>query len=247
MYVNPKQWASKEPNNIVMYALKIIDMLIDVVGPQGTILMATDSISNGWEFYMRKDVFDPQNDPSIRGVISEVFRRRKDVVRSEHPINNLTGWGQRAHALLDNHINSAPYTMDKNSPWYKLVETGGKVVLLGKGFEGNSLLHLTEYIYPEEFPRVVFLKKPVPIRAKGPTGEINTIETVLYTQAWKKGQGTHFCDYLNRKYHIYQAKKFDDYCNITVYNAKDQFEATTKEMKEDVTWYDPQFWPKEPV
>src|SRR5207244_4106605 len=134
--------ASKPPPEPVRspleYATAILELLFELVGSDGTLVMPTDSVKGYPRFSRRGDVFDYETMPSRRGLITELFRRRPGLYRSIHPFYNLSAIGPRAKELVEEHGLSQPYTMDEHSPWYKLTMGGGKVVLLGLDFEINS-------------------------------------------------------------------------------------------------------------
>ena len=236
------------PESPLKYANQIITALIDIVGPEGTILMNTDSLAMElkrkiWTNDSDAFVFDYARSPSRRGLLSELFRRRKDTIRSLHPWYNVTGWGKRAQELIGDHEQSTPYTMDTDSPWYKLMNSGGKVVLLGKTFDVNSFIHLTEYLHPDEFPRPVFFNKPVTMKYYDCQRQIKQIEVMLHARVWRDGAPTLFANYLDEKYDIYNIRKFRDDVQIVTFAAKDEYDAIYNEMKDGITWYDTRFLP----
>lgn len=224
-------------------ATQTVRMLIELVGPSGTILMNTDSLRNGWDHAASGEVFDYASWPSRRGLISEVFRRRSDVVRSVHPWYNVTAWGCLAVELLEDHHKSTPYTMDEHSPWYKLNLVKGKVALLGAGFRYNSPLHLAEYLNPKGYPRAIFLDRPVAMKFMTWKRQQQVMDVMLHAPVWKHGAEGRFGAYLNVKYGIYRTRTLRNGAQIVVYDAADQCKAVRRELEQGTTWYDPQFWP----
>lgn len=225
----------------IALAGQVVRMLIELVGETGTVLMNTDALASGWDHALSRDVFDYVTWPSRRGLISEVFRRRRDVVRSVHPWYNVTAWGRRAVELVGEHHRSAPYAMDEHSPWFKLNQVEGKVLLLGNGFRHNSLVHLVEYLYPDEFPRPVFLNRPVTMRYTTRERQVAEMPVMLHAPLWKHGAEGRFAEYLQERYGFYQTRRLANGAELVCYRAADQFEAIRREMKQDVTWYDLRF------
>jgi aminoglycoside N3'-acetyltransferase len=133
--------------------------------------------------------------------------------------------------------------MDRHSPWYKLGEAGGKVVLLGKGYWNNSLIHLAEYLHPDEFPRPVFLNRPVVMRYMDRSRAVCEMPILLHALLWQVGAEATFGEYLNDKYGFYRTRTLRNGAQLVCYEAREQYEAIRREMKGDVTWYDPRFWP----
>lgn len=234
------------------YARRVVQMLMDVVGPTGTLTMNTDfarpsgwlkRLSSGKE--LADDVFDPVTSISRRGIISEAFRRRPDTIRSPHPYYNITAWGRLAGELIAERHLSSPYAQDHHSPWYKLNLVGGKVLLLGRTFEINSLVHLVEYLHPDEFPRPVFMRQPVSMPYLADGRALRRMDVLLHVSGAPGSEFfviealPRFSHYLNEKYHIYFIARFADDCEIVVYDAKAQYGAYYQEMKANVTWVRP--------
>jgi aminoglycoside N3'-acetyltransferase len=226
---------------VLQYVGEIVEMLLQLLGSEGTLLMNTDSIKNVFVQLHEKTVFDYAREPSRRGLISERFRRRKDVIRSVHPWYNVTGWGRQADPLVREHEKSTPYTMDRNSPWAKLIQCGGKVVLLGHGYAWNSPIHLAEYLHPDEYPLPVFLSRPIGLRYVGYDRQTREMPVLLHAPLWHPGAEVRFAQYLQQKYGFYRLRQFDA-ASIVAYDAKDQYDRIVAEMRAGVTWYDPSFW-----
>ncbi len=109
----------------------VIDMLEELVGESGTILMPS--------YGPDRNRFDVDQTPSSAGVLSEVFRRQPDVQRSACTHFSIAGTGRDADAILSDHINSR-YGFDEHSPCFKLGEyPNGKVLFLGLGAEPTKI------------------------------------------------------------------------------------------------------------
>ncbi len=135
----------------------VIDALLEVVGPDGTIMMpaftrifSLKKIESGKVDY----VFDYRSTPIYVkriGSIPETLRKRHDSIRSRHPTNSIVAIGKYAKYLTDGH--------DENSrafaPFSKLAEINGKILSIGTlnnfltmGHEAQSLVGLLELIPP---------------------------------------------------------------------------------------------------
>lgn len=237
----------RKPVNVIQYARDIIDMVMDLVGKEGTILMNTDSLSRDilysiWEKTENDSaVFNYAKSPSIRGIISEIFRRRSDVIRSVHPMCNVAGWGKYANELIKDHSKSTPYAMDRHSPWYKIQNMGGKGVILGTPYGcGNSLVHFLEFFHHEEFPREIFFQKPVKLKYVDYAKKIREMDIMLHASVIGRfGNGeANYYKYLNAKYGIFKFREFKNSTRITCYDSREQYEAMYKEMEKNITWFD---------
>jgi len=121
----------------------VIDALLDVLGPEGTLLMP--SFQSGSEHALVRSgcVFDLRTSPSELGVITEVFRRRPGVLRSISPTHCIAAAGRWAQTLLDGH-QFCNVSVGHGSPYQKLVAAGGKILLLGVTHAADTTLHFVE-------------------------------------------------------------------------------------------------------
>ena len=154
----------------------VIDALMRVVGPTGTILMP--SFNHGAPF--RDDgpgLFDPSTTPTTNGAIPDRFWRTEGVERSLNPTHAFAAWGRDADELVrDHHLGT---TMGAGSPLHRLWQSGGLVLLLGVGFRANTFHHVVETV--TDAPCLGRRMEAYPVRL--PDG---TIER-LRTWGWRDG------------------------------------------------------------
>lgn len=231
------------------YATRIVKMLKDLVGPTGTLMMNTDSLTHAevrsaWAGVLPPDraLFDYARSPSRRGLISELFRRQAGVVRSVHPWYNMTALGPAADELMRDNERSTPFALDRHSAIWKLTMMGGKIALLGQGFSGNVPMHLIEYVHADEYPRAVFVNRPVKVTYMDYGRRMQSLDVLLHAQDWYLTglAGAKFCEYLDGRHHLYKRRRFKN-AEIVCFDARSQYEASYQEMKDGVCWYDPQF------
>lgn len=115
----------------------VIAAFKDAVGEEGTLMFPTFTYEN---VNRENPVFNIKTSPSCVGMIPEVFRHGKDVVRSLHPTHSLAVWGKDKEYYIENH-HKDQNCLDKNSPIMKLKNAGGKILLVGCGLKKNTLLH----------------------------------------------------------------------------------------------------------
>ncbi len=108
----------------------VIDALLEVLGPKGTLMMPT--LSTG--------VFDHANSPSKVGLLTEAFRQRPGVLRSFHPSHSVAALGDRAAEMTEGHLD-CPTACGDGTPYAKLMENGGKILLLGVDQDRNTSFH----------------------------------------------------------------------------------------------------------
>ncbi len=84
--------------------LDVIHALQEAVGPTGTLIMPTLPFGGrAVDYAQRGAVTDLAYTPSAMGLVTEIFRRMPDVVRSIHPTHSVAVWGARADELVRDH------------------------------------------------------------------------------------------------------------------------------------------------
>lgn len=121
---------------------EMIDFLLDYLGPEGTLAMPTHPKLRQRD---GREVYDVRRSPSTVGLLTEVFRRRRGVIRSQFPVSTAAAIGARAEALVGDHAKSfAPH--DEHSPYAKLALFGGKALCIGPRLDRMTILHVAEDI-----------------------------------------------------------------------------------------------------
>jgi aminoglycoside 3-N-acetyltransferase len=120
----------------------IIQGLLTVLGDSGTLLMPALSWNNATH---ETPIFNISITPSCVGVIAETFRVKQGVNRSFHPTHSVCGIGPLAEELLNSHINDLT-PCGPNSPFHKLQNYNGQILMLACGLIYNTSLHAVEEI-----------------------------------------------------------------------------------------------------
>lgn len=118
----------------------VIDVLLDAIGADGTVLMPTLTFGVLKNTPVR---FSVKSTPSSSGRVTEVFRLREQAVRSCHPVSSAAAIGAHARFLTCGHVDTP---CDVSSPYYRLMEMGGKVIFFGASLGSNTLFHCAEDI-----------------------------------------------------------------------------------------------------
>lgn len=114
----------------------VIDAVLEAVGSEGTFAVSTMSFNNP---------FDAAMDPSTVGIISERHRLRPNSLRSLRPVHSINAIGARAEELIRDH-DKCETNCGPGSPYLKLRDMGGKIILLGVDMNRNTTLHAIEDI-----------------------------------------------------------------------------------------------------
>ena len=158
----------------------VIDALLDVVGPDGTVLVPTltgdETLSPA-----NPPRFDPHSSPCWTGRIPETLRMRPDAIRSLHPTHSVAAIGRDAESLTREHIDSIT-PCDERSPYGKLAELpNGYVLLIGVSYQSLTLLH-----HVEEIAGADYHMQGEPVRAERSWKGRRWIGTIFFTSMGRR-------------------------------------------------------------
>ncbi len=122
----------------------VLDALLSALSPAGTLLMPAlnGSPADSPQSPPRMDVRTTPC-PKWIGIIPETFRRRPGVRRSLHPTHSVTALGARADFYTEGHeLCTTP--CGNGSPYVKLMDAGGYILMLGCNQQSNTSLHALE-------------------------------------------------------------------------------------------------------
>jgi len=146
----------------------LIAALRDAVGPDGTLLAYADwqgqeDIDGGAP---REDIvpFDPHASRASRdnGSFPELLRTTPGALRSPNPGASVVALGPRAEWFTRDH--PLDYGYGPGTPFAKLVEARGKVLMLGAPLDTMTLLHHAEHL--ADIPHRI-LRYAAPILVEG--------------------------------------------------------------------------------
>jgi aminoglycoside 3-N-acetyltransferase len=125
----------------------VLDALMDYMHAGLLVLPAHtwDNVS------VENPVMDVIHTPTTKsiGLLTEVFRKRKGVLRSLHPTHSLAAIGKDAKEFLsgEEHIKTP---CGKHGAYYKLWERNAQILMIGCNFVSNTFIHgLEEWEHAE--------------------------------------------------------------------------------------------------
>ena len=103
-----------------------LEILLEAVGPQGTIIVAAYT-NSFFRFKKNREIIFEKNTLPNSGALSSAFFYDSRSVRSKHPTNSCIGIGLYAHEILNGHDhNTLSYSVTG-----KIIEMGGKNLMIG--------------------------------------------------------------------------------------------------------------------
>lgn len=122
-------------------AKSFFEAFLELLGVDGTLILPALSFDN-----VTRDnpFFDLNNTPSCIGYLPEYFRTEvPGVIRSIHATHSCCAIGKAAEIICKGHdLDNTP--VGKNSPFAKLPEFSGKILMLGCSTDSNTSMHGVE-------------------------------------------------------------------------------------------------------
>lgn len=88
-------------------------------------------------------VFHPATEPSCVGLLSNLFLRRENVVRSLHPTHSVAAAGADAAEYVAGEENTRT-PCPRNGCWGKLYDRNASILFIGCSLKSNTYLHGVE-------------------------------------------------------------------------------------------------------
>lgn len=192
----------------------LIEELLDAIGPAGNLIMMSATTS-----FSKTGVFDINNTPSETGLLTETFRTMPGVLRSPVPMTSFLAYGPMAEKFTQK-FNSY---LEFNSPMVRLLESDGKIMLLGVDYNKCTMFHLSEERKQVDYNE--YIKFPGKMMTQN--GDIVECAQTYYVRKDLKtlkdvnwvGQNLEDMNLVkktifnNGVIRLFDAKTFDSYCN----------------------------------
>jgi len=162
----------------------IINAFLETIGKEGTLVMPSFTLNQP---------FDKKNARSETGYITEKFRIKEGVIRSNHPTHSVISLGPKSEEIIKDHEKTSG--TGYNSPFHKISKLKGKICLISNknDFHVTSLhtaqilsempyakLYAKKEVYDKEGNKKVIRLKENPIAC-------NTIDLKLKDLVKKEG------------------------------------------------------------
>ncbi len=162
--------------NPAFHPSEILDLLFEIVGPEGTLLFPTYPNASSEAFLRSGQVFNQNEDASYTGLLTELARRHPGARRSLHPTKSVCAIGPLAERLVSTHHES-PFPYSLASPYAKIVPEDGKVIGLGVFTKNMSFVHTVDDALGERFPVQPYLREMFQARCVEADGRERIVPT----------------------------------------------------------------------
>ncbi|CAN5835620.1 AAC(3) family N-acetyltransferase [soil metagenome] len=148
----------------------VVDAFLEVLGATGTLVVPTFTFAHG---SADAPIFDPQQDHSEMGAISEAVRRRVGARRSFHLLHSVAALGAQADALCAVQGASA---WAADGPFWQLYEQNATLLLLGVPYLRCTWFHVIEQLVQVGYRE--WVEKAASVRTTN--GQIEPLPTRIY-------------------------------------------------------------------
>jgi aminoglycoside 3-N-acetyltransferase len=134
----------------------IFELIRDMVGESGHVLFPVFPFNNLMMHYLgRNPTFDVRTAPSKMGALTEYALKVPGGMRSIHPSHSVLAFGPHSNDFVaSHHLDTKPFA--ECSPFARLVESNGKILLIGVGLNSTTSFHRTEDRLGDRFPVRVY-------------------------------------------------------------------------------------------
>jgi aminoglycoside 3-N-acetyltransferase len=141
--------------------LSIIDCIINVIGASGNLMMVSMPY-RGYTVDFLKEVktFDVIKTESSMGILTEIFRRKKDVLRSLSPAHPILAFGPDAKWVISDHEKTM-YSCGEGSPFEKILELNAKALFFDVPFGIMTFFHFLEDKFKDLSPVKLYDDEPI--------------------------------------------------------------------------------------
>lgn len=135
----------------------LFELIRDRVGENGHVLYPVFPFASLMAEYLKSNpTFDARTAPSKMGALTDYALKSPGGLRSVHPTHSVLAFGPHsAEFVSEHHLCLTPFA--DQSPFGRLVDFNGKILIIGVGLNSTTSFHRTEDRLGERFPVRVYL------------------------------------------------------------------------------------------
>jgi aminoglycoside N3'-acetyltransferase/acyl carrier protein len=167
---------------------QVIDCILNVIGNSGNLLMLSMPYTGATEDYLKATkVFDVTKTESSMGIITEIFRRKKEVVRSLNPAHPILALGPDAGWIISDH-DKTMYSCGKGSPFEKILKFNAKALFFDVPFWTMTFFHFLEDKFKDLSPVKLYDDEPIENTVINSNGAKITVKTYVFSEMARKSR-----------------------------------------------------------
>ncbi|MBT9507780.1 AAC(3) family N-acetyltransferase [Rhodoferax sp.] len=135
------------------------------------------------EYLEGKPNFDVRSAKNAMGAISNIVMAIPEARRSIHPTHSVVALGANADFYVNGHeLDRTPF--GPNSPYRKLTERHGKILMFGVGLNSVTCFHVYEDMLEEFMPLSVYLGQSFDVSCIGRSGNTLSVTTTCHNPSF---------------------------------------------------------------
>ena len=207
------------------------------VGPAGTLLMPTMPFTGlALDYVAQGEILDVLRTPSRMGLLTELFRRLPDVVRSVHPTHPAAAWGAKAEEMVAGH-HLAATPCGAGTPFGRLLDYRGKILLLGTGIAAMTFFHAVEEILEPMMPFSPFTKETFSLSCRDKNGHVVVSRTRLWDPEYARRRNPTTLAAALRARGVWKRDRVGD-LDLSLFQAKDVLDTLRILAEQGIYCYD---------
>jgi len=158
----------------------VIDVVLDVIGKEGTLVMMSMAYESSTREYLRaRPIFDVRRTPSRMGILTELLRRRRGAVRSLSPTHPVIAFGEKANWIVADH-DHCRYPCGPDSPFEKMLQLDSKMLFFDLPFIGFTFVHYIEHQIMEHVPFTLYESAPMTALLRDYDGKDHQVSVYVF-------------------------------------------------------------------
>jgi amino acid adenylation domain-containing protein len=215
---------------------QIIDCILNVIGDDGNLVMVSMAYTGTTDDYLKAvKTFDAIKTESSMGIITEIFRRKKDVVRSLNPAHPILAFGPDAKWITSDH-DKTMYSCGKGSPFEKILELNAKAFFFDVSFRAMTFFHYLEDRFKDTSPVRLYNDEPLENTVIDSKGNEITVKTYVFSKEARESRSARIIERELKKKNLMKTDRIGN-TKLTLVNLKDVFGCAQKLVNTRIHFY----------
>ena len=131
------------------------------------------------EFLDSTNILDMRTAPNLMGAVNNIIMKKEGAQRSLHPTHSTVAIGKDAdYYVSEHHLDKTPF--GKHSPYFKLMEQNGKILLFGVDLDSMTFTHVIEDMMGDLYPVKVYTDDLYNVDVTDINGEVHHVTTTCH-------------------------------------------------------------------
>ena len=162
--------------------LDLVNVLHGMFAVNGNLLMVSIPFrGSAYDYLKSNKTFNVKKTLSMMGLVTEMFRRKPETLRSLHPTHPVLASGKDAGWFIAGHEESL-YPCGPLSPFDKLLKMKGKILFFDVGFEAITFFHYVEHLLRDELPFPVYSDETFSVNVVDTDGHPRTVKSYGFSK-----------------------------------------------------------------